>query len=89
MQRVDLAEHHVGIRDGRLFAAATVAGRSRLCSAESGPTVMRLSESTRAMEPPPAPISTISITGMRTGMPEPFRNRAARSTSKVRPLNGV
>ena len=40
--------------------------------------------STWASEPPPAPISTISITGMRKGRPLPLRNRAARSTSKLR-----
>ena len=33
------------------------------------------SESTRAMLPPPAPISIISMTGMRTGKPLPLRNR--------------
>jgi hypothetical protein len=49
---------------------------------------MRFRMSTRAIEPPPAPISTISITGMRTGRPLPFRKRAARSTSKDRALNG-
>ena len=41
----------------------------------SGPTVMRPSPSTRAMEPPPAPISTMSITGIEIGMPEPFLKR--------------
>jgi hypothetical protein len=33
---------------------------------------MRPSASVRAIEPPPAPISTMSITGMRTGMPLPL-----------------
>ena len=28
-----------------------------------------------AIEPPPAPISTISITGIEIGMPLPFLNR--------------
>jgi hypothetical protein len=32
---------------------------------------MRFSRSTRAIEPPPAPISTISMTGMRSGSPLP------------------
>jgi hypothetical protein len=37
-----------------------------------GPTVRRPSLSTAAIEPPPAPISIISMTGMRIGMPEPL-----------------
>ena len=37
--------------------------------------VTRFRASTRAIEPPPAPISTISITGMRTGRPLPFMKR--------------
>ena len=41
----------------------------------SGPTAMRCMRSTRAIEPPPAPISTISITGTRTGSPLPFTFR--------------
>jgi len=41
------------------------------------------------MEPPPAPISTISMTGMRTGKPLPFMNRYCRSTSKLREVSGV
>ena len=49
---------------------------------------MRPSASTRAIEPPPAPISTISMTGMRTGSPLPFLKRDWRSISKVRPLSG-
>jgi hypothetical protein len=36
---------------------------------------MRRSLSTCAIEPPPAPISTISITGMRSGRPLPFLKR--------------
>ena len=68
-------------------------GRSRPGPARtpalSGPTVTRFRASTRAIEPPPAPISTISITGMRTGRPEPFRKRAARSTSNTRAVFGL
>jgi len=41
----------------------------------AGPTTMRLSPSTLAIEPPPAPISTISITGMRNGRPLPLAKR--------------
>jgi N-methylhydantoinase A len=44
-------------------------------AALSGPTTMRLRSSTLAIEPPPAPISTISTTGMRTGRPLPLRSR--------------
>ena len=49
---------------------------------------MRPSRSTTAMEPPPAPISTISITGMRSGRPLPLRKRWARATSKARVVCG-
>jgi hypothetical protein len=49
---------------------------------------MRFNASTRAREPPPAPISIISMTGIRTGSPLPFRKRAERSTSKLRDFRG-
>ena len=45
--------------------------------------------STRAIEPPPAPISIISMTGTRTGSPEPFLNRSARATSNSRATRGA
>ena len=41
----------------------------------SGPTRICRIASTCASEPPPAPISTMSITGIEIGMPEPFLNR--------------
>ena len=44
--------------------------------------------STEAIEPPPAPISTISITGMRSGSPLPLRKRYWRATSKMRECCG-
>ena len=44
--------------------------------------------STRAMEPPPAPISISSMTGTRIGSPEPFLNRSARATSNSRASSG-
>ncbi len=44
--------------------------------------------STRAMEPPPAPISISSTTGTRMGSPEPFLNRSARATSNSRASSG-
>ena len=37
-----------------------------------------------AIEPPPAPISIISVTGMRTGRPLPLMKREARAISKWR-----
>ena len=40
------------------------------------------------MEPPPAPISIISMTGTRIGSPEPFLNRSARATSNSRATSG-
>ena len=42
-----------------------------------------------AIEPPPAPISTISMTGMEIGMPLPFLKRQVRATSKVLEVFGV
>ena len=44
--------------------------------------------STCAKLPPPAPISTISITGIRNGNPLPFLKRPTRATSKVRDACG-
>ncbi len=41
------------------------------------------------MEPPPAPISIISMTGIEMGMPLPFLKRDVRSTSKVLAVAGV
>ena len=75
-------------RSASVTAGRCRRGRSRQAPARtpalSGPTLMRFRASTCAIEPPPAPISTISITGMRTGRPRPFMKRAARSTSKAR-----
>ena len=44
--------------------------------------------STRATEPPPAPISISSTTGTRMGSPEPFLKRSARATSNSRASRG-
>ena len=41
-----------------------------------------------AIDPPPAPISIISMTGMRMGKPLPRMKRAARPTSKRREVCG-
>ena len=55
------------------LAAAAVAGRAGLGAGAVGADGDAAAcASTRAIEPPPAPISTISITGMRTGRPLPF-----------------
>ena len=40
------------------------------------------------MEPPPAPISIISVTGIRTGRPLPLMNRSARAISNAREVRG-
>ena len=48
-----------------------------------GPIRIWPSESMLAIEPPPAPISIISMTGIEMGMPLPFLNRVVRATSKV------
>ena len=63
-------------------------GYPGLVPALSGPTSIRAIASTRAMEPPPAPISTISMTGIRNGNPDPFRKRPTRATSKARAVCG-
>ncbi len=52
--------------------------------ADLGPTVRRPRRSTVAIEPPPAPISIISITGIRTGIPDPLIKRSARAISNWR-----
>ncbi len=49
---------------------------------------MRPSGSREAIEPPPAPIDTISMTGMRIGRPLPLRKRYMRATSKEREICG-
>ena len=50
---------------------------------------MRPSRSTAATDPPPAPISIMSMTGMDTVMPLPFLKRVVRATSKVRAVRGA
>ena len=55
----------------------------------SGPTRIWPSTSTPATEPPPAPISIISMTGMEMGMPLPLVKRCVRATSKVLAVLGV
>src|SRR3954454_13135528 len=70
----------IRIGDRGMLAATAVTGGPGL-----GSCTMRANvESTLAIDPPPAPISTISITGMRIGIPLPLRNRYCRATSKVR-----
>ena len=50
---------------------------------------MRPIASTQAIDPPPAPISIISITGMEIGIPDPLAKRVLRATSKLRAVFGV
>ena len=75
---IDAAEHEVGIGDGRLGAAAAVAGRAglRAGAAADRRCIWPHAVVDRAMEPPPAPISIISMTGMQIGRPLPFWKRA-------------
>ncbi len=49
---------------------------------------MRPIAPSEASEPPPAPISIISMTGIEIGMPEPLRKRVVRATSKLRAVRG-
>src|SRR4029077_14875699 len=79
--RIVVAEHGVGIRHGRLGAAAPVAGRPGSAPAECGPTRSNPTSSIETIDPPPAPISIMSITAALTGRPEPFLKRCMRATS--------
>ena len=84
------AQADVGVGDGGIGHRR---GRRRLGRAPSrrccGPTRICPRASTEAMEPPPAPISSISITGIEMGMPLPFLKRAVRATSKVEAVRGT
>jgi hypothetical protein len=57
-----IAEHEIGVGHGRLGAAHAVAGRTGIGAAECGPTLSRPTSSIAAIEPPPAPISIMSMT---------------------------
>ena len=61
------AEHQVGVGDGRLGAAAAVAGRTGHRAGALRADAQRLPVSTRAIEPPPVPTSWMSIIGIWTG----------------------
>src|SRR4029077_8913450 len=61
--RVKNAEDQVRIGDGGELAAAAVAAGPGVAPALSGPT-RRRPPCTRAMEPPPAPMARISMTGV-------------------------
>ena len=63
----EAAEHEVRVGDGRLGAAAAVAGRPGLGARAQRADAQRPPESTQAIEPPPAPISARSMTGVRIG----------------------
>ena len=85
------AEEVVGVESSpapgrrRSPSAAFRRGRSRPARARRrrcrGPTFSRPIASTRAIEPPPAPISIMSTTGTLSGRPEPFRKRRTRPAS--------
>ena len=72
---VQFAQHQVGVGHGGRFATTTVTRGPGSEPALSGPTRIWRIASTWASDPPPAPISTMSITGIEIGMPEPFLNR--------------
>ena len=62
------AEHHVGVRDRRLRAAAAVADRAGIGAGALRPDLQPPTSSIHAMLPPPAPTSTMSITGQHHRM---------------------
>ena len=67
---VEAAEQQVRVGDGRLGAAAAVADRPRAAApALRGPTRRKPPASTQAIEPPPAPIDLMSISGTAAGTP--------------------
>lgn len=70
----DQALHHIGVRHGRGPAAIAEGGRVWLCVGTFGANL----QATLPIEPPSAPISIVSVTGMRTAMPEPLMKRADR-----------
>ncbi len=67
VMRIEPAEDEIGVGHRRFRPATPVAGRSGIGPALRGPTRSRPPESTQAIEPPPAPISTRSTTGVRKG----------------------
>ena len=81
---VEQAEHEIGIGHGRCGAAAAVTGGAGRRAGAVGTDFKQAEIVDRAMLPPPAPISIMSIEGMATGMPLPSLKRQRRSTSKVR-----
>ena len=62
-------------RPEQLLASLPAAVRVLLDPADCGPTRNRPTSSMAAIEPPPAPISIISMTGALIGKPDPFLNR--------------
>ncbi len=59
MVRVDVAEDHVGVGDGRLAAAAAVADRTRYGAGRARADTQGAALVDQAMLPPPAPIERI------------------------------
>ena len=78
-----VAEHQVGVGDGRLRAAHAVAGGPGSEPGESGPTLSRPTSSMAAIDPPPAPISIMSMTGALMGRPEARLKRWTRPASSI------
>ena len=68
--RIEPAEHHVGVGDGRLGAAAAVADRAGIGARALRADLERADRRrSRRSLPPPAPTSTTSIIGSITGWP--------------------
>ena len=70
-----IAQHQVGVGDGRILSAASITDGPGTEPALCGPTLSRPRSLIEAMLPPPAPISIISTEGMRIGNPLPDLKR--------------
>ncbi len=79
--RVVVAEREVRVGHGRLDAAAPVAGRPGIGPRRARPDLEEAHLVDGAIDPPPAPISIMSITGALIGSPDPLRKRWTRATS--------
>ncbi len=66
---IDVAEHHQGIGDRRLCAAAAITSRSRSGTGRPGPTRRKPIESTQPIEPPPAVTDSMSTIGKAVQIP--------------------
>ncbi len=68
-RRRDPPEHHIGVGDGGRGATPAVARGAGNRPALSGPTTSAPPGSSRATDPPPAPMVRIASDGRRTGSP--------------------